>query len=207
MLHYEAVDTKTLELLKDLLSLDLFSDLRLVGGTSLALQIGHRKSIDLDLFGNINADNLEINKALSRIGNITQLKDSKNIHIYLINGLKVDIVNYTYPWLQGLMQENAFRLAKSQDIAAMKLSAITGRGTKKDFIDLYFLLKEWTLTQMLQFYLNKFHDGSLFMVMKSLVYFEDAETDTMPDMLIPVNWKEVKKTIKAAHKDYAKKQS
>jgi len=207
MLHYETVDTKTLELLKDLLSLDLFSDLRLAGGTSLALQIGHLKSIDHGLFGNINVDVLEINKALSQIGSITQLKDSKNIHIYLINGLKVDIVNYTYPWLQDLMQEDDVRLAKCEDIAAMKLSAITGRGTKKDFIDLYFLLKQWTLSQMLQFYLSKFHDGSLFMVMKSLVYFEDAETDKMPDMLIPVNWKEVKKAIMAAHKDYIKNQS
>ena len=69
MLHYETIDAGTLELLKNLLSLNLFQQLRLVGGTSLALQIGHRKSIDLDLFGEIDVDVLEINNALAQILN------------------------------------------------------------------------------------------------------------------------------------------
>ena len=86
----------------------------------------------------------------------------------------------------------------------MKLSAITGRGTKKDFIDLYFLLKQITLSRMLQLYLDKYSDGSLFMVLKSLVYFEDADSDNMPDMLIPVKWKTVKETVIAAHKEYVR---
>ncbi len=202
MLYYQAIDGPTLELLKRLQSIELFKDLRLVGGTSLALQIGHRKSIDLDLFGDIDVNVLEINNALSQIGSITQLKDSKNIHIYLVNGIKVDIVNYTYPWLQDAVLEEGVRLAKCEDIAAMKLSAITGRGTKKDFIDLYFLLNQMPFSRILQFYLNKYHDGSLFMVMKSLIYFEDAEADSMPDMLIPVKWKIVKETLLAAHKGY-----
>jgi len=206
MLHYETIEPEALELLKGLLSFELFRNLRLVGGTSLALQKGHRKSIDLDLFGNIDVHVLEINHALSQFGKITQLKDSMNIHVYLINGLKVDIVNYTYPWLSDVITEDGIRLAKCEDIAAMKLSAITGRGTKKDFIDLYFLLKEWTLSQILQFYQHKFQDGSLFLVMKSLVYFEDAENDAMPDMLMGVDWKEVKETIRQAHKEYIKNQ-
>lgn len=202
MLYYQAIDGPTLELLKRLQSIELFKDLRLVGGTSLALQIGHRKSIDLDLFGDIDVNVLEINNALSQIGSITQLKDSKNIHIYLVNGIKVDIVNYTYSWLQDAVLEEGVRLAKCEDIAAMKLSAITGRGTKKDFIDLYFLLNQMPFSRILQFYLNKYYDGSLFMVMKSLIYFEDAEADSMPDMLIPVKWKIVKETLLAAHKGY-----
>ncbi len=81
MLHYETVDATTLELLKELLSIELFKDLRLVGGTSLALQIGHRKSIDLDLFGDIDVDFLEITQVLQQFGNLTQIKNSKNIHI------------------------------------------------------------------------------------------------------------------------------
>lgn len=202
MLQYQTVDTGTLELLKQLLSIELFSDLRLVGGTSLALQLGHRKSVDLDLFGKIDVDVLEINKALLPIGTVTQLKDSKNIHIYLLNGIKVDIVNYTYPWLRDWIQEDGVRLAKFDDIAAMKLSAITGRGTKKDFVDLWFLLKQITLSKMLKLHLSKYHDSSLFMVLKSLVYFEDAEGDEMPYMLIPVKWEKIKSEIIAAHADY-----
>ncbi len=207
MLHYETIDSRTLGILKKLLSIELLSDLRLVGGTSLALQLGHRKSIDLDLFGNIDEDVLEITVALNSIGNITLLKNSKNIHVFLIDDLKVDIVNYKYPWLQDLIYEDNLRLAKVEDIAAMKLSAITGRGTKKDFVDLYFLLQKLKLAEMLEFYQSKYHDGSIFLVMKSLIFFEDAETDSMPDMLVPVDWKEVKETIRQAHKKYIKNQA
>lgn len=202
MLHYETIDQPTLELLKQLQSIELFKDLRLVGGTSLALQIGHRKSVDLDLFGWIDVDVIEINDALSKVGNITQLKNSKNIHIYIVDGIKVDVVNYTYPWLKDLILIESIRLANCEDIAAMKLSAITGRGTKKDFIDLYFLLKQMTLSQMLQLYLDKYKDGSLFLVMKSLVYFDDADADVMPDMLIPIEWDTVKESVTLAHREY-----
>ena len=204
MLYYQTVDAGTLELLKKILSIDLFSQLRLVGGTSLALQIGHRKSIDLDFFGNIDVDVLEINQALAPLGAITLLKDSKNIHVYLVNGIKVDIVNYTYPWLKELLATDGLRLATYDDIAAMKLAAITGRGSKKDFIDLYFLLKEMSLATMLQQYLHKYNDGSLFLVIKSLIYFEDAELEEMPDMFYPLNWQTVKDTIITAYTDYLK---
>ena len=202
MLYYQTVDAGTLELLKQLMSVELFRDLRLVGGTSLALQLGHRKSVDIDLFGNVDVDVLEINTALSSIGAVTQIKDSKNIHIYLVNGIKVDIVNYTYPWLSDCIKEKGIRLARLDDIAAMKLSAVTGRGTRKDFIDIFFLLQQMNLAEMLRFHLSKFHDSSLFMVLKSLVYFEDAERDEMPFMLIPVTWEIIKSKIVAAHAGY-----
>lgn len=202
MLHYETIDKSTLELLKQLQSIELFKDLRLVVGTSLALQIGHRKSVDLDLFGDIDVNVIEINNALSQVGRITLIKDSKNIHIYLVNGVKVDVVNYSYPWLKDLLKEDRIRLAGCEDIAAMKLAAITGRGTKKDFVDLYFLLKQMTLSRMIQHYLNKYKDGSLFLVLKSLVYFEDAEIDVMPDMLIPIKWEDIKRSVILAHKEY-----
>jgi predicted nucleotidyltransferase component of viral defense system len=202
MLQYQAVDSSTLELLKRLFSIDFFNELRLVGGTSLALQIGHRKSIDLDLFGKLNVDAFEINNALTEIGEITILRDSKNIHIYLVNGIKVDIVNYSYPWLQDLITDDGLRLAGYMDIAAMKLAAITGRGSKKDFIDLHFLLNQMSLEEMLNLYTNKFKDGSLFLVLKSLIYFDDAEQDELPDMLVPVKWEEVKAKITAVYIDY-----
>ena len=88
-----------------------FKELRLVGGTSLALQIGHRTSIDIDLFGTLEADEFEIDKILSKIGSITLLKKTKNINIYLIDGIKVDLVNYHYPWLEGKIIEDNLRLA------------------------------------------------------------------------------------------------
>jgi predicted nucleotidyltransferase component of viral defense system len=145
MLHYNTINSATLELLRQLQAIPAFSKLRLVGGTSLALQIGHRTSIDLDLFGYLDADEFVVTNALNKIGDVTILKRSENINIYIINGIKVDIVNYPYSWLLDTLVEDNLKLARIEDIAAMKLAAITNRGTKKDFIDLFFLLKQYSL--------------------------------------------------------------
>jgi hypothetical protein len=74
MLHYQTVEAETLELLKSLLAADAFKELTLVGGTALAMQLGHRKSIGLDLFGTINVDEIEIKKQLNEIGRIQWIK-------------------------------------------------------------------------------------------------------------------------------------
>lgn len=205
MLQYHTVDESTLELLKQLQQHDLFRELRLVGGTSLALQIGHRTSIDIDLFGSIDVDEIDINAALASIGSVTQLKSSKNIHIYLVNNVKVDIVNYPYPWLQPAIVEDGLLLADTVDIAAMKLAAITGRGSKKDFIDLYFLLQQMDISEMLDHYVAKYKDGSVFMTLKSIIYFDDADKDEMPNMFSDLSWDQVKSAISAAYSDFMKK--
>jgi hypothetical protein len=202
MLFLETIDPGTFNLLIKLQQCAVFNELRLVGGTALALQIGHRKSIDIDLFGTIEADEFEISKQLRKIGQITELRKSQNINVYLIDGIKVDIVNYHYPWLEKQINESHLILAGIKDIAAMKLAAITGRGTKKDFIDLYFLLKRLSLSQMLEFYSEKYNDGSEFLVLKSLAYFEDAETDEEPLMLKKGKWPEIKSTIKSTLENF-----
>ena len=97
MLHYEAIDPSTLEVLKRLLQIPVFNGLRLVGGTSLALQLGHRKSVDIDLFGSLEADDLAVSDALRVFNSVTIIQKSENITIYSIEGIKVDIVNYSYP--------------------------------------------------------------------------------------------------------------
>lgn len=204
MLYYETIDSKTLELLKRLQSVSAFSLLRLAGGTSLALQVGHRKSIDIDLFGHIQADEFTISKKLNEIGKVTILKKSENINIYLINEVKVDIVNYHYPWIEDSIIEDNITLAGKKDIAAMKLAAISGRGTKKNFIDLYFLLQYFSLSEIFSFYNQKFNDGSKFLVIKSLSYFEDANEDEDPLMLHSITWEEIKEFIKNELRKYLK---
>lgn len=202
MLQYRTIEPKTLELLNKLMKIDEFSSLILAGGTSLALQIGHRQSIDLDLFGKIEADDLEISKILNSIGKVTPLKKSKNINIYLIDKIKVDLVNYHYPWIDKVITEKDIRLASKIDIVAMKLAAITGRGTKKDFIDLFFLLKSFSLSEMLDFYKQKYNDASEVLVLKSLSYFEDANADEEPKMLKKINWNTIKNKITTELKSY-----
>jgi predicted nucleotidyltransferase component of viral defense system len=204
MLHYNTVEKPTLELLRQLQSVKIFDQLRLVGGTSLALQIGHRISVDLDLFGTLDEDIIDINASLQQLGEVTQVKNSKNINIYILNGVKLDLVNYPYTWLEDTVQHDGLRLAHKNDIAAMKIAAITGRGTKKDFVDIYFLLKEMPLARILELYQQKFNDGSLFMALKSLIYFNDAEEDEMPNMVTPVSWHDVMSTILLAHTNFVK---
>jgi hypothetical protein len=202
MFHYETIDTPTLELLKKLQAVKTFDQLRLVGGTSLALQIGHRKSIDIDLFGTVLIDEYSISETLAKIGEATLIKKTPNIFIYQVDGIKVDIVNYPYAWLEKIISKDNLRLAGIKDIGAMKLSAITGRGTKKDFIDLYFLLQKFTLDELISFYNKKYHDGSEFLVLRSLTYFEDAGRDEDPVMLNQLDWQEVKRLINSKTEEY-----
>lgn len=103
MLCLSTIEPSTLELLKKLQQLPELRDTRLVGGTALALQLGHRKSIDLDFFGTINCDTQELVDAIKSVAILTILKESPHIHIYLIDGIKVDIVNYKYPWLDEVI--------------------------------------------------------------------------------------------------------
>ena len=182
MLYLETVESSTLELLKKLQRLPVLEQTRLVGGTALALQLGHRKSIDLDFFGTVDCEAEYLRESIAGIASLTILKESPHIHIYIVDGIKVDIVNYKYPWLDDVVLEQGLRLASVSDIAAMKITAIIGRGTKKDFIDIAFLLHHFSLEEILHFYAAKYNDSSVFMAMKSLAYFDDAEADPMPDM-------------------------
>ena len=195
MLSYKTVESHTLELLKSLMAEPLFASLRLVGGTSLALQYGHRSSVDLDFFGEITADDEDIKGVLRKFGSLLVLKESKNIKVYQLNGIKIDIVNYSYAWIDDAIVEDGIVLASPQDIAAMKINAIEGRGTKKDFIDIYFLLQHYTLKEILEFYTEKYPEYSIFRALMSLTYFEDAETQIMPRMFVDVSWNDIKESV------------
>jgi hypothetical protein len=175
--------------------MEAFSDLRLVGGTALALQIGHRKSIDLDFFGIVDFDQIDTFESFRHFDSAEQLQKSKNINIFEINNIKVDFVNYAYPWLKEKVIVEDIVMAHAEDIAAMKVAAITGRGSRKDFIDLFFLLQRYTLSQILGLYSQKYFDASPYLALKSLTYFDDAEQEESPEMIIKTDWEEVKETI------------
>lgn len=202
MLHYKTVDLSTLELLKKLQSLDELKGLRLAGGTSLALQYGHRKSIDLDLFGKLEIGSDELIDVLKTVGEVKMIKDSKRIHTYTIDDVKTDIVEYTYPWIDDPVVYEDLLLASDKDIAAMKLNAVSGRGTKKDFIDVFFLLKRMDLSEMIELFDKKYNDGSIYLVLRSLVYFDDAEEDLDPVMFEQYNWESIKVFISNAVKHH-----
>lgn len=197
MLRTTTVEEQTLVLLKRLQKLQEFSALRLVGGTALALQIGHRKSIDLDFFGTIDHAGIDIAALLIEAGfsDVSLDNESKRIHAFKIEGIKVDVVNYPFHWLAEAIETEGVKMASMKDIAAMKLEAITNRGTKKDFVDVYFLLETYSLTQMLDFYVQKFIHGTIYNVIRSLTYFEDAAPQVMPEMIVPIKWETIKSRI------------
>lgn len=199
MLSYRTIAPHTLELLKQLMAAPCLQDCRLVGGTSLALQYGHRTSVDLDLFGNVPDDDLALLEILENFGTVQGQKTSKYIKSFVVDNIKVDFVNYSrFPWLEDAVVEDGLRLASPKDIAAMKVFAIQNRGSKKDFIDMYFLLQHYTLEDILRFYSRKYPNYSMFRARMSLTYFEDAEGQECPRMCVNVEWKTVKESIAEA---------
>ena len=203
MLSFQTVFPDTLELLKELMSMPMLKDTRLVGGTALALQYGHRRSVDLDFFGYATENYDEMTQVLkSKFKSVVQGSISERIKIYTINNIKVDIVNYDYPWIDDCVEENGIRLASDKDIAAMKVNAIIGRGTKKDFVDVYYLLKHFSFEQLIQLYLQKYADGSEYRALLSMSYFEDAEPQPMPYMFNSTDWDEMKNVIRQEVEKY-----
>jgi predicted nucleotidyltransferase component of viral defense system len=196
MLRKETVEQATLELLKRLQSESFLSEFVLVGGTALSLQIGHRKSIDLDFFTLSDFDSNELIDILSQKYNLSIRHQTKQALIGEIDGIKVDFIRFRYPFIRPIICMEGIRLLSIEDIAPMKLDAIVGRGKKKDFYDLYFLLQKYSLDELLELYREKYKHLSDFQVLRSLVYFEDAESD--PDPLVfdaQLNWESVKDTI------------
>ena len=203
MLSIQTVYPNTLELLKSLASQPELAQTRLVGGTALALQYGHRQSIDLDFFGLLPDDKEELVEMTNRVGNVHVTNSSKMILQTVINQVKVDFVDYSrYEWIDEPVMGDGFVLASDKDIAAMKVNAIIGRGTRKDFIDLYVLLQHYSLLEIMAFYKQKYPEFSEYRALLSMTYFEDAEMQDMPKMFIDTSWDTMKSTIIEAVKVY-----
>ena len=151
MLSYQTIAPHTLELQRQLTALPKLKKTRLVGGTALALQFGHRSSVDLDLFGYLDEDISALRDSVEEIGSVKVLKETRNIRIYDVDGVMVDFVDHSrYPWLCKPIVEDGLRLASVEDIAAMKVNAIEGYGTCKDFVDIYVLLQRLSSGQRLR---------------------------------------------------------
>ena len=195
MLQHQAVAPRTLRLLETICAIPELSGFNLAGGTALALRIGHRISVDLDFFGDKNFSTEEILDLMAGEKPISIISQHKNILILNVQNVKVDFVSYQYPLIAKPIVEGVIRMLATSDIAAMKLAAIAGRGRKRDFYNLYFMLKEFSMKQMIDFYNQKFHDGSEMMVARSLTFFDDADTDEIPRMFATtVSWEEIKMT-------------
>ena len=195
MLHYEAIQPETLDLLRALAPLPVFDDFALVGGTGLALQLGHRLSVDLDFFTPNDFRTDHVVEALDPNFELVVTGRAAYSLNCQINGIKVDILRHRYVLLKDPVVDDGIKLWSIEDIAAAKISAITNRGAKKDFYDLVEILSVISLDSVLSFFEKKYPSAERFMAMKSLSWFENAESEPDPIALTGLSWVEVKETV------------
>ena len=194
MWHRETVDANVEQTLRDLHNVPILTSFYLAGGTGLTLRLGHRRSFDLGFFlgEDFNVDSM-LQKLQHLEGFALVGKEPGTIYAS-IRKTKVSFIAYAYPILFPFQPFLGVNVADSRDIGCMKISAIASRGTKRDFVDLYVLAKEYGLKQLLGWFTTKFSktNYSMLHILKSLSYFEEAEQDPMPYMLTSLSWEEVK---------------
>jgi len=203
-MHPETLNKETsavLNLLKDSVS-----EFYLAGGTALALELGHRISEDLDFFSIDSFPTQKIADRLKTKGHLEISSQDKDTLNGSIDGVKISFFKYPYKLLFPTKKYNDVALADERDIAAMKILAISDRGSKKDFVDLFVLLKLHSLVDILEFFNEKYKDYnySMLHILKSLVYFFDADLDPEPVYVNIISWSEVKKFIENIVDEYLK---
>ena len=202
MLHHAAVPVKlleTLERLREPLEGGVFA---LAGGTSLALRLGHRLSVDLDFF---TREPFRPDALLDALGlSPALITDQSSSSLQLaIGGVKVEFLRHDYPLLQQHETAGGIKMYSLRDVSAMKLNAIANRGAKKDFFDVAALLGRFPLSGMLDDYCLKYGVAHRFMVIRSLVWFDDAEAEPNPVSLDGTTWETIKTTVSKAVSELA----
>jgi len=206
MLQIQAVEPGTFTLLKEIMGMPALAGYSLVGGTALSLIYGHRISIDLDLFGQEAIERDTILQVLGeRFGN--DFSHNGKLISWAIFGfirdVKVDIVHYKHPLIGKIQDVGGIRMLSMEDLIAMKINAILGRGVKKDFWDIYELLHHYSIDQFIDFHSRKFPTHQLMITIpQALVYFHDAEESEEPISLKGQTWEKVKEFIQQKVSDF-----
>lgn len=198
MLQQESVTPAILDLIKSLQGRKYLFGFHLVGGTALALMLGHRKSDDIDLFSNFDFD---------AVGLLENLHVDYPYQIYTsaintvrgsIFDIKVDILAHRYKYLQEPINISGISVLSLPDLVAMKLNAISTSGQRsKDYVDIFYLLDKYDLKSILSFYMDKYAQQNETFLLKSLLYFEDVDLSDWPVLIKnpSLKWKDVKKKI------------
>lgn len=205
MFYPDAVETHVLELIRTLQQKEYLSGFYLVGGTALALQLGHRRSVDIDLFSNFAFDAAEMHENIRQDYNYQLFFTAAHTLKGFIDDVVVDIIAHRFRYLKKPLQADGILLLSSEDIIAMKLNAISTSGQRsKDFIDIYYLLEKYDISSMLEFYRTKYGQKNDMIILKSLVYFNDVDLADWPVLLKDpgLRWSDVKKCIQGAVEDY-----
>jgi predicted nucleotidyltransferase component of viral defense system len=197
MLHLNTIDDNTHEILLALQSKDYLQKFALAGGTNLSLRYGHRKSIDLDFFSTRNFDPLELSDLLQIDFEYVYRSNNKYMLFSFINNVKVDWIHHPFELLKPIELDDGINFFSIEDVSAMKLFALTKRGSKKDFFDVFQLAKDLGPKQIIENFSMKYGEDKIWMMQLGLTYFEDADKEEDPLLLSPnLSWREVKKYMK-----------
>ncbi|MBI2339116.1 MAG: nucleotidyl transferase AbiEii/AbiGii toxin family protein [Deltaproteobacteria bacterium] len=191
----QAVTPASLAILKEIGREPCFTRFYLAGGTALALQIGHRLSVDLDFFTRETFKYRRVIDTLQKMGDFRATHEREHTVVGFLNQVMVSFFQYNYPMLETPLSFHDVSLAGLKDIAAMKIEAISGRGVKRDFVDLYFLgLAGLSLQDAIAGFQKKYEsfNANRVHLLKALTYFADAEKNEMPKMFKKVSWQKVK---------------
>jgi hypothetical protein len=200
MLYKETVTKEMWKLLQRLMKDEKLKDFNLVGGTALSLMIGHRLSIDIDLFTIRDFDELAMLSHLKDQHPVKIREIHKNTMLLDIGQVKIDILAHRYPWQEPIRTEEGVRLASLYDIGAMKLHAIFQNGTRiKDFVDMYFLLEHHPLKTYLEAYQNKY-DGNPRLASLALMDHRNIDKEEKVKLLKgkETNWNKMTQRLKKA---------
>jgi hypothetical protein len=197
-LHREALSRPQRSLLPRLAPLARQHGFYLAGGTALALQLGHRRSVDFDWFREEPIDDPLRLAADLRAADLrfeTDRVEKGTLH-GRAGGVRVSFLEYGYPLLRPPLEVEGLSLAAPEDIAAMKLAAVAQRGSKKDFVDVFALGRRFGLGEMLAFYREKYGVEDVGHVLVALAWFDDADRERTPTLLRRLSWPDVKAAIR-----------
>jgi len=199
-MHPKVVGTKGWGLIRKLVHGELADGWVLAGGTGLALQFGHRLSRDLDFFGNRDFDGVRLADSLAPVAAVTVLgRSAGTLHVRLA-GSRLSFLKLPRPLLFPGAPYRGIVVADPRDIAVMKVLAVAGRGSRKDFVDLHFFIRSGgSLESVFRWIHRRFKgiDFNEYHLLRSLVFFEDAESEPMPRMLRRAAWADIKRTMVA----------
>ncbi len=206
-IYQDILDRKRRKLLSELSFLEKYG-FYLAGGTALALQLNHRTSLDFDFYTEKKFDNRKLLLELEeKFKDVILIQNPEQTLIVKINDIEVSFFHYPYPLISSFLKIDGVNLASKKDIAAMKIIAISDRGTKRDFIDIYFLLKEFSLEEIFKFVKKKYPNFNIYVGLRGLTYFVDAEKKQKRRLYLThfVSWSEVKKFLIKEIRKYQEK--
>ncbi len=191
--HHEVLPDGWARAADDLAARSVLDGFYLAGGTGLALQYGHRRSVDLDLFSPRDFDPADLQHRLGGLNGLTIHQAAPGTLHLALGGILVSVLRFPHPQLFPLLQFEWLAVADPRDIACMKVHAIASFGNRRDFVDLYLAATQYGLSQMLAWFETKLAPtpSNRVHLLKSLTDFKDAEAQPVPDMLVPLEWTEV----------------